>query len=254
MTSSSSLATALLAIYVTASLPIIYIAFKHGWKHLIGWIFLFIFCTLKIVASAIEMSSPYETGVAIVASIGLSLLLAAVCGALHESRAYILPKSRRTVDTHFAIFFHLLVTTAIALVAAGASKLSNTTLPADQVKRGSGLVKGGSFLLLISWILLGGVTVVTFLANSSRESKRLQQNGGKNLLWAVALSIPFLGIRVLESLVYYFSQNQSLNPVTGSLGLRVGLQVIEELVVTLALVAAGIVTRNIRTEVTTGNV
>ncbi|KAI1441333.1 hypothetical protein F5Y02DRAFT_399866 [Annulohypoxylon stygium] len=253
---SSGLPVALLIIYLTLSLPAIFVAFKHGFKHgaIVGWFFLFTFCTLRIVASAIELHDATSSGASLVASIGLSPLLAATCGVLHESRAHILPKSQRPFDTPYLIFFHILVSTAIALVASGASKLSDTTLPPDQMKRSHGLVKGGMVLLLLGWISLAIVTLATFQYASIRGSGKMTAfEGGRKLLFAVAFSIPFLGIRVLESLIFFFSQNPLLNPVSGSLGLRVGLQVIEEIIVTLSLMTAGILTRNIGAARPTGS-
>ncbi|KAI1478664.1 hypothetical protein F4774DRAFT_384676 [Daldinia eschscholtzii] len=254
MASSTALPVALLVIYLTISPSLIYIAKKHGWKHgaFIGWFFLFIFCTLRIVASAIEIHDAHSTGAALVASIGLSPLLAAVCGILHESRVYILPKSLRPFDTQYFIFFHILVTTAIALVASGAAKLNNPTLSPDQIKRTHTLVKGGMILLLLGWLSLALVTLATYVNLLARGSRKLAgSESGKTLLLAVAISIPFLGIRVLERLVYFFTQNQDLNPVTGSLGLRVGLEVIEEIIVTLLFVFTGIMTRNMKVVATT---
>ncbi|KAI0849440.1 hypothetical protein F5Y00DRAFT_269414 [Daldinia vernicosa] len=249
MASPAALPVALLVIYLTISPSLIYIAIKHGLKHgaVIGWSFLFIFCTLRIVASAIEIHDPHSSGAALVASIGLSPLLAAACGILHESRAYILPKSRRPFDTPYLIFFHILVSTAIALVAAGASKLDNDTLPPDQIKKSYALVKGGMILLLLGWLSLAVVTLITFRDSLLRESRKPKESAAeKRLLLAVAISIPFLGIRVLERVIYFFTLNQELNPVTGSLGLRVGLEVIEEIIVTLLFVFTGIITRNIK--------
>ncbi|KAI1207619.1 uncharacterized protein F4807DRAFT_433960 [Annulohypoxylon truncatum] len=248
MASSTGLPVALLVIYLTLSLPTIYITFKHGLKHgaIVGWFFLFTFCTLRIIASILELVDATGSSASLVASIGLSPLLAATCGILHESRVHILPKARRPFDTPYLIFFHILVTTAIALVASGASKLNNPSLPPDQMKRSQGLVKGGMVLLLLGWISLATVTFATFQHILTHASGKVaEMGGGKKLLIAVAFSIPFLGIRVMESLVYFFSQNPLLNPVSGSLGLRVGLQVIEEIIVALSLIAAGILTRNI---------
>ncbi|KAI1385437.1 uncharacterized protein F4822DRAFT_413027 [Hypoxylon trugodes] len=245
---ASGLPIALLIIYITVSLPTIYIAFKHGVRHaaIIGWGFLFIFCTLRIISSAIESKDSTSTGAALIASIGLSPLLASVCGVLHEARAYLIPKSRRPADVTFLVFFHFLVTTAIALVAAGASKLDNTTLPPDQMKRSHNLVKAGMVMLLLSWISLALLVFNTFYQSLAQRASKVGGSGGTKLLLAVTFSIPFLGIRVLERLIYFFTENQALNPVTGSLGLRVGLEVIEELIVTFMLLVAGIMTRNIK--------
>ncbi|KAI1798689.1 hypothetical protein F4811DRAFT_167501 [Daldinia bambusicola] len=249
MASSTALPVALLIIYLTISPSLIYIIKKHGLKHgaFIGWFFLFLFCTLRIVASAIEIHDSHSSSAALVASIGLSPLLAAACGILHESRVYILPKSRRPFDTQYLVLFHGLITIAIALVASGAAKLNNTSLTPDQLKRSHNLVKGGMILLLLGWLSLALVTLATHGNSLAQRPRGLAKGGsGRTLLLAVAISIPFLGIRLLERTVYFFTQNQDLNPVTGSLGLRVGLEVIEEIIVTLVFVFIGILTRNIK--------
>ncbi|KAI2616840.1 hypothetical protein GGR54DRAFT_609036 [Hypoxylon sp. NC1633] len=249
MASSTALPLALLVIYITLSLPTIYITVKHGIKHaaIIGWLFLFAFFSLRIVASAIEINDSESSSAALIASVGLSPLLAAACGVLHESRAYLLPKSRRRFDTPYFVFFHFLITTAIALVAAGAANLDSSTLSADQVQSSYALVKSGIVMLLLGWVSLAILTIASYQQTLTHKSGKLDEHmGGRKLLLAVAISIPFLGIRVLERLVYFFTNNPELDPLSGSLGIRVGLEVIEEIIVSFCLVIAGIMTRNIR--------
>jgi hypothetical protein len=87
MTSSSGLPIALLAIYGLLSLPTIFILFKHGIRHgaIVGWFYLFSFCTLRIISSALQLGDPAGPTAALVANIGLSSLLLSTCGILHES-------------------------------------------------------------------------------------------------------------------------------------------------------------------------
>jgi hypothetical protein len=86
MTPQASLAAALVAIYAVLSLPVLYIAFRHGLRGgaLVGWGYLFIFCTLKMVGNGIQLGNPESSGAAIVSSVGLSPLLLAAAGILHE--------------------------------------------------------------------------------------------------------------------------------------------------------------------------
>lgn len=143
--------------------------------------------------------------------------------------------------------FHLLVTTAIALVAVGASGLSKTTLSPAQITSNQSLVKADMVMLLLEW---GFITALTFLASQQAYAKATRKlandRGGKTLLLAMAISIPFLGIRVLERFIYFFTQNPYLSLVSGSLGLKVGLEVVEEIVVSSSLIIAGVLTRNIQ--------
>lgn len=85
--SSTSLATVTLAIDVALSIPGLYIIFKHGLRHgaILGWAYLFIFFTLRIVGSAMQMGNTSTSTASLVSSIGLSPLLLAAVGILHES-------------------------------------------------------------------------------------------------------------------------------------------------------------------------
>lgn len=80
-------ATAVLAIYVVLLLPILYIARKHGRQAMawLSWGYLVVFCTLKIVGSALQMSDPNSFSAALISSIGLSPLTIAAGGILHEA-------------------------------------------------------------------------------------------------------------------------------------------------------------------------
>lgn len=77
---TDSLLTAELAIYAALSLPVLYLVVRHSPAGLLGWLYLFAFCTLRIVGGALSSSSA-----SIISSIGLSPLLLAASGILHEA-------------------------------------------------------------------------------------------------------------------------------------------------------------------------
>lgn len=87
--SDNDLNTAQLAIYCVLSIPNIYILIRHGWPGLLGWAYLFAFSTLRLVGAAIQMNADkdgkVDTSAAIISSIGLSPLLLATSGILHEA-------------------------------------------------------------------------------------------------------------------------------------------------------------------------
>ena len=86
-TPSENLALAVLIIFATLAIPTIFVAWRHGFRGLaiLGWGYLFVFCSLKIIGSAMQLSDPKGVGASIVNNIGLSPLLLAVAGVLHES-------------------------------------------------------------------------------------------------------------------------------------------------------------------------
>ncbi len=88
MTPDQSFAAAVVAIYAVVTLPTLFVTFKHGVRGLavIGWVYLFLFCTLKMVGSGLQLGSgPNDSGASIVSSVGLSPLLLAAGGVLHEA-------------------------------------------------------------------------------------------------------------------------------------------------------------------------
>jgi hypothetical protein len=86
---SEQLAVAEVAIYALLVIPSIYVLIKHGWQGLNGWIFLSGFCMLRIIGCALQISDDKKGSIsntpAIISGIGLSPLILAFIGILHES-------------------------------------------------------------------------------------------------------------------------------------------------------------------------
>lgn len=81
---TDGLSAATLAIYVILALPTLFVLVKHGVHGFLGWFFLFAFCSLRIIGSALNMKSSSGAG-SIVSNVGLSPLLLASLGILHEA-------------------------------------------------------------------------------------------------------------------------------------------------------------------------
>jgi hypothetical protein len=81
----SSLNTAQLAIYIILSLPVLYILIRHSWPGILGWGYLFAFCMLRVVGGALVLGNGNSESAAIISNIGLSPLLLAILGVLHEA-------------------------------------------------------------------------------------------------------------------------------------------------------------------------
>jgi len=85
----SGLNTAQLAIYAALSLPVVYILIRHGRPGLLGWLYIFAFCSLRVVGGALALSADKSgkssSSAATISSIGLSPLLIGISGVLHEA-------------------------------------------------------------------------------------------------------------------------------------------------------------------------
>lgn len=82
---ADSFSTAVLAIYIILAIPVLYLVVKHRRHGLLGWLMLFVFCTIRVIGSGTQMKNPSSSAGSIISSIGLSPLLLATAGILHEA-------------------------------------------------------------------------------------------------------------------------------------------------------------------------
>ncbi|KAL1882533.1 hypothetical protein Plec18167_002949 [Paecilomyces lecythidis] len=234
---TNGLSTAELVIYVILIIPILYLLVKHGRNGLLGWLFLSFFCVLRIVGGglAIKSSSPAAT---IISNVGLSPLLLATGGLLHEARSYRIHGLDAKIEQVLSLLFHMLVVAGVALTAAGSAKLEHHQQPID---KDESIVKAGIALLTVSWGVLAGWTAQSFTAPRATHNVA---RAGTLLLSSIGLALVFIGIRVFYSLVALSTERASLNPTTGSLAIRVVLGFLPELIATLIYIAAGFATQN----------
>lgn len=75
--------TAQLAIYAALAIPVLFLLVKHGRPGILGWGYLFAFCSIRVISGALSLSR--SDSATIVANIGLSPLLLSASGLLHES-------------------------------------------------------------------------------------------------------------------------------------------------------------------------
>ncbi|EPS27172.1 hypothetical protein PDE_02115 [Penicillium oxalicum 114-2] len=231
MTNSLSIATC--AIYSVFVIPVLYLLIRHGRFGLLGWLFLFLFCTLRIIGGALAI---HDAGAAanIISSVGLSPLLLATAGLLHEGREFRIQHLDKKMEWVSALAYHMLVVAGVALTAAGSAKLQAHQEPIDKADK---MVKAGISILTVAWVALVGWTGLSFHAPRGRNSQLAA--AGTVLLAAVVFALSFIGLRVIYTLVALCTQKPSLNPVTGSLAIRVVLSFLPEVIATLAFILSG---------------
>lgn len=78
-----------LIIYAILSIPAIYCLVRHGKQGLLGWLYIFLYCTIRLIAAGLKYKSDQDhkvsTGALVVDNIGLSPLLLGAAGILHEA-------------------------------------------------------------------------------------------------------------------------------------------------------------------------
>lgn len=186
---TDSLSAAECALYAILFIPVAFLAVRHGIHGILGWLFLAIFCTLRIIGAGMTIndSSPAAS---IISNVGLSPMLLAAAGIIHEALVFLyfsfpeanilIRSNRRTYRIHkvekkqewaFALSYHIVVVAGIALTAAGSSELQNHK-EGEPVEKSEKLVKSGMAILAFCWALLVAWTVLSFMAPKARNPDR----------------------------------------------------------------------------------
>ncbi|RJE25689.1 hypothetical protein PHISCL_01952 [Aspergillus sclerotialis] len=236
---TDSLSAAECALYAILFIPVAFLVVRHGIHGLLGWLFLAVFCTLRIIGAgmAIKDSSPAAS---IISNVGLSPILLAVAGILHEARTYRIHKVEQKQEWAFAIAYHIPVVVGVAITAVGSSKLQHHEQPIEKSEK---LVKAGLAILAVCWGILVAWTAISFKAPKARNADRA--NAGTVLLGSNVPALVLIGVRVFYSVVALSTQKSYLNPTTGTLPIRVILGFLPELIATIIYVAAGLKTQGV---------
>jgi uncharacterized membrane protein (DUF485 family) len=130
-------------------------------------------------------------------------------------------------------FFHLPLIAAVVLCVVGGVKLASN---ANQQNSGKTLVKVGIIIFLLTFLDLVALAILTF------RDTRKHQTPEKRLVIAVLLSLPFLAIRFLYSLITDFGHSKTFSLTTGSPVAQFFMATLMEWIVTVIYIAAGLLT------------
>ncbi|CAK42755.1 hypothetical protein CBS63078_3986 [Aspergillus niger] len=228
MSATEHLDVANLAVYALFSLPAIYCLVVHGKHGLLGWAYVLVMCGLRIAGSAMSLNAIHRneinTTAAILNGIGLSPLLMAAMGLLHEANHSIHRFLPPFLNLWGFLITHMVVAGGIGLAAASSG---NETL-----------LRVGMIVFATGWTLVA--VLIWFSYGANAHSRRLGEE--RQLLFAITVAMPLIGVRIVYAIVTAFT---SSNLEGGSLAVRVIFGTIPEYLVMLIYVGVGIVTRNL---------
>jgi hypothetical protein len=117
-------------------------------------------------------------------------------------------------------------------------------LTVSDIKRDDDLRKAGVIILLILWIILTHYSVHVLKVARDAVGFPASQAMVQTLVCIVVAAL-FIGIRDIYGVVYVFDMKDAkLNPITGSLWVKVIFIVLVQLSAVLALAASGWISRN----------
>lgn len=162
----SAFSVAQLTIYSVLVCPAVYLTLCHHRRGLLGWGYLLAFCILRITGGALSIHSS-SSGAKIISSVGISPVLLALDGILHEAcviplennmtlltylsrKVYCKRNLNKRLEYVFMAFVHVVVATGVAMVGTGAGGLAGKNPKAsDQTNLDVGMA-----LLEACWAIL----------------------------------------------------------------------------------------------------
>ncbi|KAI1608210.1 hypothetical protein EDD37DRAFT_613358 [Exophiala viscosa] len=239
ITYSDGVSIGRLAYYVPALFVSVVVIAKHGARRSFGWIFLTLFCLIRIIGSAAQLDTinnnnpkTPETIALICTVLGLSPLLLSTLGILTRVYHSILDQTARTKFSFVVRAIQIPATVALILCIVGAADAKS---PADILSEST--VHIGIILFAVVYGLL------VLLTGYALRQWRLTGLGESRLIIAVCVTLPFLAVRVLYSLLAAFSHDAKFNPSTGSASsttIALVMETLQEAVVVLVYLAAGL--------------
>ncbi|KAJ5991909.1 hypothetical protein N7451_007633 [Penicillium sp. IBT 35674x] len=229
-----------LIIYFPAIFVSIFLVFRHGIRTNSGFIFLTVFTLLRIIGACCDLatidnsSTALYTTYAVTSSIGLTPMLMACSGLLSRADGSIkkvtghgLPE----LPTFRA--FRLLNIVALILCITG------ITLNMDD----SGEIKPsieakiGMVLYIVAWVFM---MLLLCILNARRGGL---EPGESRTLLAVAISSPFILVRVVYGVLVWFLDNKTFGMVGGNETVTLIMSVLMEFAVVITILGIGVTLR-----------
>lgn len=244
----SGVSVALIVLYTPALLTAILLTIRHGFGRSSGWRFLLTFTLARLIAASFQLVTIAQPtnlslyiGEWVLLGIALSPLelvslgfLSRVLDSIRKTHATLLtPRHVRLVQ--------LLNTVGLGLAIGGGVQAGNAVGDGKPLAAPT-VTKVAVALFIATFCLIVVGAALTWPSVSCAE------DGEKRLLVAVSATAPFLLVRVVYTAVSVFDRKTDFNPVTGSVGLLLGMALIMELVIVYAFLAVGLTLKKIPKE------
>ncbi len=229
-----------IVVYIPCLAVAVFLCIRHGFGRSSGWMFLIIFCLARIIGPCMQLatiSSPDNTdlyiGSSILQNVGLSPLQLAAIGLLSRLLENINKSTQTFFSTRMLKAIELVVIVAFILAIVGGVNAGDTFSSTGKYQPGS-LSKAGTIIFIVSYLAIVAATAMISFSVSHAEK------GEKRILTAVAISLPFLLVRLVYSIFSTFSHNPKFNVLIGSPTILLCVALIEELIVVLTYEITGL--------------
>lgn len=268
LSNTSILSSIEVTLYTLLVPPALFIAYRHGRHGILGYFYLILSIAVRIAAATCQLIDNNNTNInttttpsratIILSSIGLSPLLLAASGILHELHHYLLlllllqasSTTASSKESRWLLFIqiqiHTLSTVGMILLILGSIHLAEAKHSSD-ADAAYKLRSAGAVLWFVTW--LGLVQYIAWLffryrTVQEKEKKRFPSITALRSWTLVALL--FGGAKVVYAAVYALDHaDAGINPVTGSFAVKVVLVVGVQFFAALAMVIGGWMSRGV---------
>lgn len=219
-----------LVIYLLLAPIIAYLTFRHGRHGALAFFYINAFTAVRIIADIINIVQRNQSttnpslAATILSSVGLSPLLLAFSGLIHEIHYFLTAhhysNGQKLKRVRFWLWIaqlqiHTISITGMILVIIGSTGLLSAKSVSDFDTHET-LRKVGSILLLLLVLGLAHYSIWMLLQCRKATSSNIRYCVLSLARWTVA-AIPLIAVKIAYSVAYTFDYtNTSLSPVTGS--------------------------------------
>ena len=235
----NGLAIAEIVIYAPLVVLSFALCIRHSFRIFVGWIFLFIFCAIRIVGPALQLARinnpnniAFYTAPIELFAVGQVVLLYTTIGLLARVANAINQVRHISIK---ALYIHLLripliagiILVIIGGIVSASTWISTGKYPVDR------LTKIGTIIIVAAF----AVIVLVALGFTRRRAE--VERPDVVLFNAILLSMPFLLIRLVYSLLIAFVDNAVFNPLNSNAAAQGFLAVLVEAIVVILYTVAG---------------
>ncbi|KAG0645459.1 hypothetical protein D0Z07_8608 [Hyphodiscus hymeniophilus] len=266
---SEVIAYAELCVYIPIFILTIIVVFRHGFQKQLGWIYLAIFCIVRVAGAGFKIESVHHPTSktdaewsAILQSVGLSPLLMASMGLLKritdEVSFHLQGSSRGTSNLPLMGVGQKIISnratansrrsrviqiaqlpTMIALILAIVGGIDEAdTTNHSEVTTGHKYTKIAVIIFLVVYLLLSALVIITMkdVGNAPRGEKRIY--------FAVLAALPLLAVRLLWSIFAAFSNNSTFSITGGKPLVQLFMAILEEFIIVVMYTLVGLTAGN----------
>ncbi|KAJ4371832.1 hypothetical protein N0V86_008386 [Didymella sp. IMI 355093] len=214
-----------------------FVCFRHGFSRSSGWFYTLVLCLIRIIGGICQFvsHSDQSTGllktILILDSVGLAPLLLATLGLLSRFVDFVNANSTPQFTIRHFRLLQLLLLVATILAIAGGSNASVDSKGTYQIPTTS---KIGVILYIVGFV---GIAVVFVL---SLPHTSVIPNKERRVPIAIGLALLFIIVRLIYSILSVFIHDRLFSVATGSAAIRLGMAVVEEIMVVGIYVLLGL--------------